>query len=299
MAIYKQVITIVFSPSMAGTVVPIDLPEGTISTASFGTTGLDYTTATVMDYPNRKVNLTFDANETCPDGEFKLTIFQTSGFQDTTGVFKAGTVNSLPAGSVPTLDVDQSTAGEVKFNFGIPAGQQGLKGDKGDTGAQGIQGLKGADGAKGATGATGAQGIQGIQGVKGDKGDTGATGAPGASGAGQSLYRSGLRNAGISASANEVRGMNVTVSIEPNGVNIRCVAPMGATMRVLVTEETTTNPYLKTSGDVVYLGKTSSGYGYYADILIYSTVDINSYVRIRSRVFNESTTVSTFFVEVD
>lgn len=113
------------------------------------------------------------------------------------------------------------------------------------------------------------------------------------------LYRSGLRNAGISATANEVRGMDVTVSIEPNGVNIRCVAPMGATMRVLVTEETTTNPFLKTSGDVVYLGKTSTGYGYYAEILIYSTVDINSYVRIRSRVFNESTTVSTFFVEVD
>ena len=53
------------------------------------------------------------------------------------------TAESLPEGSTPTADYNETTN---VITFGIPAGEKGEKGDKGDTGAKGDKGDKGDTG---------------------------------------------------------------------------------------------------------------------------------------------------------
>jgi hypothetical protein len=73
----------------------------------------------------------------------------------------AGTAASIAVGSVTTVTFGNpatvtnvgSTSSAI-FDFGIPAGQQGIKGDKGDTGSQGQPGTPGSNGVGVPTGGT-------------------------------------------------------------------------------------------------------------------------------------------------
>ena len=110
---------------------------------------------------------------------------------DTTVTVAVGDVQTLPAGSLATVE-NTGTDTSAVFAFGIPrgdvgatgpTGETGTVGPQGDTGPQGPQGPTGPTGPVGATGAKGDKGDTGPQGPQGPTGPTGPVGATGATGA--------------------------------------------------------------------------------------------------------------------
>ncbi len=177
-------------------VVDFDAPEGTIPTANVVVAGLQSSSGIPYTPPyqiiDNIIRVTIGTGSTSIDGSNNLifTISQSKGFQDSTGNFVAGNCTTLPSNAQPTLNVDQSVVGQVKFNFGIPAGEKGKDGksafqiaqDQGWTGSDfaWLQSLKGANGTNGksayevalANGFTGTE-AQWLSTLKGAKGDSG------------------------------------------------------------------------------------------------------------------------------
>lgn len=177
-------------------VVDFDAPEGTLQNAVveveglISSSGIAYTP--MYQIIDTVIRVTIASGSYTNDGlnQLLFKITQSKGFQDSTGTFVAGTQTTVPYGQNPTLTIDQSQVGTVKFNFGIPEGRNGVNGksafqiaqDLGWTGSDfaWLQSLKGADGKSAyqlavANGYSGTE-AQWIASLKGAKGDTGVTG---------------------------------------------------------------------------------------------------------------------------
>lgn len=156
-------------------------------------------------------------------------------------------VQTLPAGSAATVGVSL-VGSELRFSFGIPAGQQGSEGP------QGIPGNNGSDGAPGLNGNDGQQGPPFAQAVvdavntldpgqpasvgvsfdgsnvrftfglpRGQDGSNGSDGAPGAAG---EVSTSQLNNAisGTSNNSNGVSMLSLNVSDPPTQSDVQVLA---------------------------------------------------------------------------
>jgi hypothetical protein len=177
-------------------IVDFDAPEGTIQSAVVEVVGL-------LDSNGTPYTPTYQINDTVISvtiasgsysldgaGQLYVNIRQSKGFQDSTGTFVSGTCTSIAPNLPPTLNIDQSQVGVVKFNFGIPRGENGKNGksafevaqDNGWTGTDfaWMQTLKG-ESAYAIAKANGYVGLESawVASLKGGKGERGIDGPSG------------------------------------------------------------------------------------------------------------------------
>lgn len=183
-----------------GAVNTFEMPEGVIS-AAVGVVhysvddGNGTTNKTIpVTYTGNGSNWSFTIPPDFPSGAKSVRVEVTQGrnFGDDAGLVSA-TATTRAWNEAPTVTVDQTTAGETKFSFGIPVGKQGFTGTsayqqavaEGFTGSSTdwLNSLKGTNGVNGKSAyelalAAGYKGseldyLNSLKGQKGDKGDQG------------------------------------------------------------------------------------------------------------------------------
>lgn len=186
----------------AGAVNTFEMPEGVISTATGvvhysvddGNGGGATNKTIPVTYTGNGSNWSFTVPSDFPSGAKAVRVEVTQGrnFGDDAGLVSA-TATTRAWNEAPTVTVDQTTAGETKFSFGIPVGKQGFTGTSAyqQAVAEGFVGsstdwlnsLKGTNGVNGKSAYelaldAGYKGseldyLNSLKGQKGDKGDQG------------------------------------------------------------------------------------------------------------------------------